>query len=91
MEIIDEFFNYFFASDPSRLLRIFWFFFVFEFFRFFLVELTTLLFWKFSQQFKKERLRAARKRLWEERPFISIIVPGKNEGKHIYKLANSLK
>jgi cellulose synthase/poly-beta-1,6-N-acetylglucosamine synthase-like glycosyltransferase len=29
--------------------------------------------------------------LFIERPLVSIIVPGKNEGLHIYKLANSLK
>jgi cellulose synthase/poly-beta-1,6-N-acetylglucosamine synthase-like glycosyltransferase len=29
--------------------------------------------------------------MWLELPLISIIVPGKNEGKHIYKLTTSLK
>lgn len=90
-DFIDEFFSYLNAVEPNQLIRMFWFFFIFEFFRFFLVELTTLLYWKFSSLFKKERWKDARLRLWEERPFVSIIVPGKNEGKHIYKLASSLK
>jgi len=41
--------------------------------------------------FRKKRVIDGRNMLWAEEPFVSIIVPGKNEGKHIYKLANSLR
>ncbi|MGE0636825.1 MAG: glycosyltransferase [Bacteroidia bacterium] len=41
--------------------------------------------------FRKKRVKEGRNLFWAEKPFVSIIVPGKNEGKHIYKLANSLK
>jgi cellulose synthase/poly-beta-1,6-N-acetylglucosamine synthase-like glycosyltransferase len=91
MRYIDEFLNYISAMNAAKFFRMFWFFFVFEFFRFFLIEITTLYLWKFTNVFRKKRIADARLSLWEKQPFVSIIVPGKNEGQHIYKLANSLK
>ena len=66
-------------------------FFFFEFVRFFLVDFTTVLLWKITAVFRKKRVKEGRNLFWAEKPLISIIVPGKNEGKHIFKLANSLK
>lgn len=91
MEYLDEFFNYLSSVSPSKLVRVFWFFFFFEFVRFFLVDFTTVLLWKMTAVFRKKRVRESRNLFWAEKPFVSIIVPGKNEGKHIYKLAISLK
>lgn len=91
MEYLDEFFNYLSSVSPSKLIRVFWFFFFFEFVRFFLVDFTTVLLWKMTAVFRKKRVKEGRNLFWAEKPFVSIIVPGKNEGKHIYKLANSLK
>ncbi len=91
MEYLDEFFNYLSTVSPSKLIRVFWFFFFFEFVRFFLVDFTTVLLWKMTAVFRKKRVKEGRNLFWAEKPFVSIIVPGKNEGKHIYKLANSLK
>jgi biofilm PGA synthesis N-glycosyltransferase PgaC len=91
MEYLDEFINYLTSVSPSKLIRVFWFFFFFEFVRFFLVDFTTVLLWKMTAVFRKKRVKEGRNLFWAEKPFVSIIVPGKNEGKHIYKLANSLK
>ncbi len=91
MEYLDEFFNYISSVSPSKLVRVFWFFFFFEFVRFFLVDFTTVLLWKITAVFRKKRVKEGRNLFWAEKPLISIIVPGKNEGKHIFKLANSLK
>ncbi len=91
MDILDEFINYITSLSYSKLFRIFWFFFVFEFFRFFLVDFTTVLLWKLTAVFRKKRVLDARSLLWAEKPLVSIIAPGKNEGRHIFKLANSLK
>lgn len=91
IDAIDEFFSYISAVGPSKLLRIFWFFVFFEFARFFIFELTVLIIWKLREPQRKDRYENARRRLYIERPLVSIIVPGKNEGKHIFKLANSLK
>lgn len=90
-ESIDNFFSYISAAGPSKLVRIFWFFVFFEFLRFFLFELTTLIIWRIGKKTRKLRYEVARQKLFIDRPLISIIVPGKNEGKHIYKLAMSMK
>lgn len=91
MRFIDEFYNYATSVDAAKFFRMFWFFFIFEFFRFFLIEITTLVLWKFTSFFRKTRIADARLTLLEKQPFVSVIVPGKNEGQHIYKLANSLR
>jgi cellulose synthase/poly-beta-1,6-N-acetylglucosamine synthase-like glycosyltransferase len=91
IEAVDNFFNYITEVGPTKLMRIFWFFFFFEFSRFFIFELVVLVLWKLREKKRNELQANARRRLFIERPLVSIIVPGKNEGKHIFKLANSLK
>lgn len=91
IEFIDEFINYIAAVGVSKLLRIFWFFVYFEFARFFLFELSVMIIWKINENKRNIRYEKARQRFFIERPLISVIVPGKNEGKHIFKLANSLR
>ncbi len=91
IEFIDEFLNYITSVGVTKLIRIFWFFVYFEFARFFLFELSIIIIWKLKEPKRKIRYQKARERLFIEQPLISVIVPGKNEGKHIFKLANSLK
>jgi cellulose synthase/poly-beta-1,6-N-acetylglucosamine synthase-like glycosyltransferase len=55
------------------------------------LELAVIVVWKLREPARKILYSNARRRLFIERPLVSIIVPGKNEGLHIYKLANSLK
>lgn len=88
---IDNFLNYLGEVGISKLMRIFWFFFLFEMLRYLLVDLLALIFIKIKRYFTKSDREAARRQLFLENPLISIIVPGKNEGKHIYKLATSLR
>jgi cellulose synthase/poly-beta-1,6-N-acetylglucosamine synthase-like glycosyltransferase len=90
-EAIDNFFSYISAVGVSKLVRIFWFFVFFEFLRFFLFELTTLLIWRIGKETRKMKYEVARQKLFIDRPLVSIIVPGKNEGKHIYKLVMSMR
>ncbi|MBA3665955.1 MAG: glycosyltransferase family 2 protein, partial [Bacteroidetes bacterium] len=47
--------------------------------------------WRIRRITQKDLYAEARKKLYIERPLISIIVPGKNEGKHIYKLVSSMR
>lgn len=91
IDALDNFFSYITAVGPSKLVRIFWFFVFFEFLRFFLFELTTLIIWRIGKETRKLRYEVARQKLFIDRPLVSIIVPGKNEGKHIYKLVMSMK
>lgn len=91
IEFIDNFFNYITEVGPLKLIRIFWFFVFFEFARFFIFELLLVISWRLRATSRGRREAMARERLFIDRPLVSVLVPGKNEGKHIYKLANSLK
>ncbi len=88
---IDNFINYISEVGVSKLYRIFWFFIFFELFRLVLIDLLALIFIKLKRFFTKSKRANARKLFLMENPLVSIIVPGKNEGKHIFKLASSLK
>ncbi len=95
MEFLTHIFDY--ISDVTdgityeKLVAIFWFLFFIEIPRYYLLD-AVILFrrWIFSDVRHKKEVNA-RIELYTKNPFISIIVPGKNEGKHIYKLTQSLK
>ncbi|MCB9189526.1 MAG: glycosyltransferase family 2 protein [Flavobacteriales bacterium] len=64
---------------------------MFELFRYLIVDMLALIMIKIKRVFTKKYRDEARRRFLQEQPLISILVPGKNEGKHIFKLANSLR
>ena len=88
---IQEFFPYLNSLGLERFIRVFWFFVIFELLRYICVDFIAL-----SSAFMKKRMTRKRRveaiyRMKLEQPLVSIIIPGKNEGKHIYKLVKSLK
>lgn len=90
METYEEFLNYIQAIGISKFVRVFWFFVIFEFVRYFVLEFFGLVLHKFVYFINRKKWRRAEEELKKENPLVSIIVPGKNEGKHIFKLAQSL-
>lgn len=91
MNFVDNFVSFATTIGWAKFVRYFYFFIVFEFLRFFVLELFVLLLWQFTHRFRRDRMVKAQHELWTRMPLISIIIPGKNEGKHIYKLVQSLK
>jgi biofilm PGA synthesis N-glycosyltransferase PgaC len=87
----DDFYSYIVSVGYWKLVRIFWFYLLFEFFRYIFIEAITIIIWKIKMRLNRRKWAHARNRFLNENPKISILVPGKNEGKHIYKLAVSLK
>lgn len=75
------------------IIILFWYFFFLEFPRYLFFDIVVVLSAKFKRNNRKsiDKLEGARNLLFKENPLISVIVPGKNEGKHIYKLVRSLK
>lgn len=73
------------------MLRTYWFLFFVEFPRYYLLEFFIAIWFKFTYRQRKRRKDVARMLLFSENPLVSILVPGKNEGPHIYKLTQSLK
>tara|TARA_B100000508_G_scaffold55003_3_gene42754 strand:+ start:135770 stop:137089 length:1320 start_codon:yes stop_codon:yes gene_type:complete len=88
---IDYFFSYISEVGTGKLIRIFWFFVIFEFARLFVIDFLALIFIYVKRKLTKKKRKEARRLLFLYNPLISIIVPGKNEGKNIYKLVSSLK
>lgn len=91
IDFIDEFINYATTAGFEKLFRLFWFFFLFEFSRYYIIDLGVLILWRIKSCLNKNKWSTARETLFDEYPLVSIIVPGKNEGKHLYKLTKSLR
>jgi poly-beta-1,6-N-acetyl-D-glucosamine synthase len=90
-ELIDNYVRFLGSLTVEHFIRLFWFFIFFEFIRYFLIEFIVLNLWKMSKWLNRRSYEAARKEFLFENPLVSIIIPGKNEGRHIYKLINSMK
>ena len=83
---------HFWANQSTlQIIRTFWYFFILELPRFLLFDFLVVGSILLNSKRITTRKNQARKLLWAEMPLVSIIVPGKNEGPHLYKLVNSLK
>lgn len=89
--IWDNFFEYWYNMGFEKIVRLFWYFFFFEVPRYLLFEILILLIYVLGRKKRNRKYDMARNKLRLDNPLISIIVPGKNEGKHIYKLVLSLR
>ncbi len=77
--------------STGQIIAYFWPFFLIDVTRYVLLDLYVLVKHMPKQYLTRHKSIAARKALYREKPLISILVPGKNEGKHIPKLVQSLK
>ena len=75
----------------DELLRTYWYLFIIEFPRYYLLEIFITIWLKLTYAQQRRKKVVARMMLKLENPLITILVPGKNEGKNIYKLAMSLQ
>ncbi len=74
----------------SMVLKTYWFLFFVEFPRYYLLEIVVVINCTFRYWQLRNRKEIARWKLRIEQPLVSIIVPGKNEGAHIFALVSSL-
>jgi len=86
----DEFFWYWYSEGFLKVFNIFWYFFLLEAPRFLLMDFVILVLYFRNRSSRKDEYERARREFILENPLVSVIAPGKNEGKHIYKLVNSL-
>ncbi|MFT4600717.1 MAG: biofilm PGA synthesis N-glycosyltransferase PgaC [Arenicella sp.] len=89
-ELLDNYIRFLDSLTVGHFIRLFWFYIFFEFMRYFLLEFFVLNLWKLSGLWSKKKYAQAKKEFHFEYPLVSIIIPGKNEGKHLYKLVTSL-
>lgn len=90
MEILIETYDFISQRNAIELIYFFWFFFVFDFSRYVLADTVFLLLYFVKRHRKKSIRKIAGMRLFKDNPLVSVIAPGKNEGKHIPALADSL-
>ncbi len=86
-----DFFQFWNNQGIEGFLQIFWFYFILEFPRYVLLAYIFLVIHKVKTHFNKENYENAKRQLWNDHPLISIIVPGKDEGKNYYKLVRTLQ
>ncbi len=67
----------------------FWPFFLFDFVRYVLLDLILVPWYMIRRHLNREKWRQARRLLFRERPLVSVIAPGKNEGRNIPRLVDS--
>ncbi|MDE6493237.1 MAG: glycosyltransferase [Bacteroidales bacterium] len=73
------------------VLSIYWFLFFIEFPRYYMLDVIAAIRYGATWRKRKNREAIARRMLYIEKPLITVLAPGKNEGEHIYKLVCSLK
>jgi biofilm PGA synthesis N-glycosyltransferase PgaC len=91
MKLITEFYSFITSIGLEKFFRYFYFFVLFEFFRFFVLELLVLIYWVGAKRARRSGMHDAHMELMSSRPLVSVIIPGKNEGKHLFKLIDSLR
>lgn len=90
LDYLPEYLNYWFIVGPNKFLRVFWYFVLFEFTRYVIVDYILYIHYYLYRKRQQKVWERAKNKLILEHPFVSIIVPGKNEGKHLFKLTKSL-
>jgi poly-beta-1,6-N-acetyl-D-glucosamine synthase len=88
--MFDSFIEFFRTLTFMKMLAYFWPFFLVDMTRYLFLDVIILLLYIPKRRSRKKRYKAARIKLFREHPLVSILVPGKNEGKHLQKLADSL-
>lgn len=88
--LIPEFINFWIEGGTGKFVRVFWYFIIFELTRYILLDYSVYAYRIFTRKERNDKWEAAKRAFHLENPFISIVVPGKNEGKNIYKLVKSL-
>ncbi len=89
-DIWTDVFIYFSHISITTMFHTFWFFFIIEIPRYLLLDIAVLVHNALYPEYSENKINNARHKLFKENPLISIIVPGKNEGKQIYTLIRSL-
>ncbi|MEN0005404.1 MAG: glycosyltransferase [Bacteroidota bacterium] len=89
-QILPEYMVYWQEVGIWKFIRVFWYFVIFELTRYIGADFLVALWYWLNQKGRKAKWEQARQALYNENPLISIIIPGKNEGAHLYKLTKSL-
>jgi len=87
---VDELIVFLRGLSPFDWFYYFWPFFFVDFARYVLLDTLVLGYRFVGRNARGEERANARGRLFSERPLVSVVVPGKNEGRHLHTLVDSL-
>lgn len=88
--LINTFIDFFHDLNVLKAMAYFWPFFIVDMTRYLFLDVIVIFHYISKRHRQRGAYRLARKRLFRERPLVSLLVPGKNEGKHIPRLADAL-
>ena len=88
--LIENTIDFFLSMDTRTVLAYFWPFFLLDMTRYLFLDVVVIGVYAIKRVFQRDRYARARRVLYKERPLVSLLIPGKNEGKHIPRLAESL-
>ncbi|MDE6341064.1 MAG: glycosyltransferase family 2 protein, partial [Muribaculaceae bacterium] len=74
----------------TGMITTFWFLLFIEFPRYYVTDFAVAAYHGLTFNSRRKKRDAARYELYLERPLVTILAPGKNEGAQIYKLVTSL-
>ncbi|MDX9704269.1 MAG: glycosyltransferase [Weeksellaceae bacterium] len=89
-EIWDKYFLLWLELDWRTIFKWGWFIFVLEIPRFIILEGIVLAWSRIRRRMSRSEWHKARQMLHLENPLVTVLVPGHNEGKHLYKLIESI-
>lgn len=84
-------FDYFDSMTPDQFVRTYWYLIFLELPRYLFLDYLILLLYYLRRFSMRKTYKEAKYRFWSESPLITIMAPGKNEGKNLYKLVKSLE
>ena len=73
------------------LATTYWFLIFVEFPRYYLTDIVAAVRYGVTWRSRRRREAIARRQLFVERPLVTILAPGKNEGENLYRLLESLR
>jgi cellulose synthase/poly-beta-1,6-N-acetylglucosamine synthase-like glycosyltransferase len=79
------------TRETWELIALFWYFILFDFSRYVLLDNIVLTIYLARTRKRKADKRGARMALFRDKPLVSVLVPGKNEGRHLPQLSVSLQ
>lgn len=89
-EYLPEYIRYWQQVGVAQFVNVFWYFVIFEMTRYIFIDYFVLLDFSLNAKKRRKRWNLGKQQLFLENPLVSIIIPGKNEGKNLYKLTKSL-
>ena len=91
MDFWENYFQMWHRMNWRTMMHWGWYIFILDIPRFFVIEGLVLFYSIYERKQTSASWNKAREMLLNQNPLVTVLVPGHNEGKHLYKLINSFK